>query len=85
MVSLTQVPIAAANAAFTLLYLTKLESGEVLAAFLCLAIAHRAHVTGGLVSKAEQATSARGKEKRGDTTTTAKTHSHTHTHTHTRT
>ncbi len=52
MVSLTQVPAAAAAAAFKLLYLTKLESGEVLAAFLCLAIAHRAHVSGGRVSNA---------------------------------
>ncbi len=52
MVSLTQGPATAADAAFTLLYLTKLESSEVLAAFLCLAIAHRAHVTSGRVSNA---------------------------------
>jgi hypothetical protein len=33
----------------TLLFFSKLESGDVLAAFLCLALAHRARLTGGRV------------------------------------
>ncbi len=37
------------------------------------------------MSNEEKATSARGKEKRGDTIATAKTHSHTLTHTQTQT
>ncbi len=50
MVSVTHVPAAAAAAAFTLLYFAKLQAGEVLAAFLCLALAHRARLTHGRVA-----------------------------------
>jgi hypothetical protein len=46
----TQVSAAAAAASLTILYFTKIESGEVLAAFWCLALAHRARVTGGRVT-----------------------------------
>ncbi len=51
MVSVTKVTAAAA-AAFTLLYFTKLESDDVLAALLCLALAHRARLTVGFMQKA---------------------------------
>ncbi len=44
MLSATKVPASSAAATLTLLYFAKLESGEVLAAFLCLALAHRARV-----------------------------------------
>ena len=49
MASLTHVPATATAAAFTLLYFAKLQSGEVLAAFLCLALAHRARLSSGRV------------------------------------
>ncbi len=49
MVSVTQVPAAAATTTLTLHYFSKLESSDELAAFLCLALAHRARLTGGRV------------------------------------
>jgi len=45
MVSFSQVPAAAAG--FILLYFSHLEGGNVLAAVLCLALAHRAKIACG--------------------------------------
>ncbi len=45
--SVTQVPATTATTTLTLLYFTKLESDDVLAAFLCLALAHRSRLNGG--------------------------------------
>ncbi len=52
MVSATKVPATVAAASSTLLYFTKLESSEVLAAFLCLALAHRARLIAGRLHNA---------------------------------
>ena len=45
--STTQVPTAAARATLRFFYLTKIESGEAFAVFLCLALAHRARLPDG--------------------------------------
>jgi len=52
MVSITQVPAATVAATLTFLHFTKIESSEALAAFLCLALAHRARLNGGRLSNA---------------------------------
>ncbi len=49
MVLVAQVLAAAAAVAFNVLYFTHLKFGDVLAAFLCLALAHRARGEGGQV------------------------------------
>ena len=47
--SVAHIPVVAAALAITLLYFTHLESGDVLAAFVCLALAHRARGSGDRV------------------------------------
>ena len=46
MVSVAQVPAASTAVTLTLLYFPHLQSGDVLAAFVCLALAHRARGSG---------------------------------------
>ncbi len=49
MVPVTQPPATMAAATFALLCVKKIESGEYLAALLCLALSHRARLTSGRV------------------------------------
>ncbi len=67
MVLVTHVPAAAASATLTFLYFSKLQSGEVLATFLCLALAHRARLFGGQVPNGSGGILGRDEIEHGNT------------------